>query len=199
MVPKLLAMALTLGLGASAAQASERAVVVDVKLVMESSQHWKKAKDALETERKKRQSALEARQTGLREKKAKLDAKRAVADPNALLKEEEALFREAQGLTQEFMKTQQGLTGMERSLTDQMLRRIEFLVQGLAQKDDYSFVFEAGSDLQPNVLYSNPALDVTKEVVAAYAEQFGDKPLDLSGPDGARAQNAPSSQPPGAR
>ena len=179
-LPKALSPLLILGLllaGPAAALAAPKVGVVDVREAMKQTDHWKDAYDKLEKEKAQRQVMIEAEKTKLRTKRDALEAKKAVSDPAALAAEEEALAMEAQKFMREFQMNQQILTVMEQQLADEMLKRIEAVVKQLSQEMDLDFVFEAGFDGKPNVLYSAKGVDITDQVAAAYKKFYKGQPL----------------------
>lgn len=164
--------------GVAAAQLE--VAVVDVQAVMNSTNHWKKAVEKLEADRKAKQAVLESKQRELKERKEKLDAKKAVSAAGATIAEEETLFKDAQELTQQFMTQQQELSVWEKRITAEMLQRVELVVREVSLLGDYDFVFEQGGDEQPNVLYAEKKVDITKKVIDLYQKRYKDKPLELS-------------------
>jgi Skp family chaperone for outer membrane proteins len=167
-------------LSVSEARAADpKIAVVDIEAVMNATDHWKKVVAVLQKERTEKQSKLEAKQKELKEKKDKLDAQKAVSDPKVIAAQEELLYKDAQVLTQGFMKSQKELTDREKKATDGMLARIEAIVRELALAGDYDFVFEAGSTLGPNVLYTPKKHVITDKVLEQYNKRFKDKPLDI--------------------
>ena len=44
---------------------------------------------------------------------------------------------------------------------------------------DFTFVFETGTDADPNVLFASKTTDLTQKVVAQYKKRFKDKPLEM--------------------
>jgi outer membrane protein len=158
--------------------------VVDVGKVMEAVPAWARAVGGLKKEWEKKQSALEGQQAELKKKKEALDAKKTISDPKSLAAEEGKLMTEARAFTEEAMKAQQEMAGRENKLKEAMLSRIERVVYELAEKDDFTYVFESGAPNAPNVLFSKAGLDVTAQVVALYKERFQDQPIEPL-PDGA--------------
>lgn len=172
-----LAVALLAGPAVADAKPGVKLAVVHVREAMESTKHWKDAYSKLESERAKRQTVIEAKKEELRKKKEAFEAKKAVSDPSKIAGEEEALYREAAMFMQQFQMSQQELSYLEQQLADQMLRRLERVVQQLSMTEGYDYVFEAGMDGEPNVLWSKKGVDITKKVTKAYLIAFKDKPL----------------------
>jgi outer membrane protein len=164
------------------AEAQVKTAVVNVEKVMNSTQHWKTAVGELEKDRKLKQAALESKQKELRDRKEKLDAKKAVSAADATVKEEEQLFKDAQELTQAFLMQQQELSAWEKRITEAMLERIELVVREVALIGDYEFVFEAGPEQTPNVLYADQKIDITKKVIDTYQKRYKGKGLDVKKP-----------------
>ncbi|MCA9549321.1 MAG: OmpH family outer membrane protein [Myxococcales bacterium] len=157
--------------------AKYKMAVVDMRKTMEQIPHWKEAYAKLEKERNARQLQIEAKKADLKKKRDALDAKKAVSDPKSVAAESQALDMELAGFLRAFQMSQQELMYLERQLSDQMLRRIEAVVQELSQEKNYDFVFESGFDGEPNVLYAGKGIDISALVVKRYAKHFEGKPL----------------------
>lgn len=151
--------------------------VVDVRTAMKKTKHWKDAYAKLEREKNQRQGLIEVEKTKLKEKRDALEAKKAVSDPKALAQEEEALAMEAQKFMRQFQMNQQMLSVMEQQLADQMLQRMEAVVKTISRQMELDFVFEAGFDGKPNVLYAAKGVDITNKVAKAYEKAYKDQPL----------------------
>jgi len=167
----------------SSASAAQKIGVVDVRLIMDSVPAWKKVVSKMKKNWDGKQMKLEARQAELKPKKEQLDAKRVVSDPQTIAKEEAMLMQNAQILAQKFMQEQRLISAQELDLKEQMLKRIEPLVYELAEKADLAFVFERGSDQQPNVLYFSKKVDLTKKVVRAYKSKYKNKAFEVRQPN----------------
>ena len=160
---------------ASAAKSS--LAVVDVRQAMNQIPHWKDAYAKLDKERNVRQVQIEAKKSELKERRDALEARRAVSDPKVIEGEAATLDRELTGFLRAFQMSQQELTYLEKQLADQMLTRIEAVVRELSMEKNFDYVFEAGFDGEPNVLYSAKGVDITDMVVKRYAKLFEGKPL----------------------
>lgn len=191
------ALAATTLFGAASASAEDLKIgVVDVQKVMEAVPAWTSAVNTLKGELSQKQKALEAKQAQLRQQKEQLDAKKTVVDPKQTAAEEQALMEGAKAFQLEYIQSQQELQAREAKLKEQMLGRIERIVNGLAEKGDFTFVFESGTAQNPKVLYTGSGVDLTKEVIAGYMGAFKDKPFDLTLPKptgpGAAAEKPPA-------
>ena len=118
-----------------------------------------------------------AKKKELKEKKEAFEAKKIVSDPKDIQQEEAALYREAQMFMQQFQMSQQELTYLEKQLADQMLVRIERVVNQISLEKGYDYVFEVGFDGEPNVLYSARGIDITRSVIKTYEKAYKGKPL----------------------
>lgn len=161
------------------ASASLKVGVVDVREIMDSVPAWTKIVKKMKKTWVGKQAKLEARQAELKAKKQQLDAKRVVSDPQTIAREEAQLLQNAQILAEKFMKEQRLITAQELDLKEQMLKRIEPLVYAIAQKSDLSFVFEKGTEQQPNVLFYSKKVDLTRQVVKAYKKKYKDKSFEV--------------------
>jgi outer membrane protein len=151
--------------------------VVDVRKAMEQIPDWKTAYAKLDKERNGRQLQIEAKKEELKKKRDALDAKKAVSDPKAIEAESNALDLELSGFLRAFQMSQQELTYLEKQLADQMLTRIEAVVREISMEKNLDYVFEAGFDGEPNVLYAADGVDITDLVVKRYGKHFEGKPL----------------------
>jgi Skp family chaperone for outer membrane proteins len=147
--------------------------------VMEDIPAWKKALGDLKTDFEKTRASMEAKQAELKKKYDQLEAKRTVTGQAALQSEVGAFQKEAQEFQAEFSKAQQSISEREAGLKEVVLGRIEQVVQALAAEKEYDYVFEAGPETAPNVLYAAPAVYITNDVVAGYKKAFGDKPITV--------------------
>lgn len=172
--------AVVLAAPAVAAAAGPKLAVVDVKRVMDAVPEWNSVVEGLKKDWQKKQAKLEADQDALRKQKEALDNKRLIADPKAIAEEQSQLMQHAQALADTFMKEQKMIAQQEMVLKEQMLRRIEPLVNQIATENDYAYVFEVGTDQAPNVLYAADKIDITSRVVARYKQAFKGKPFELS-------------------
>jgi Skp family chaperone for outer membrane proteins len=172
----LVAAALTILGGAAPAFAVDKTwAVFDSKRAMEETEHFQAAKAAFEKQVAAREKKLEGEKEALEERREALEAKKAVSSSEALVEQEGKLVQEEQQLAQRFVRTQRELALFEKKIGEQLLGRLQVVVQEVANRRGHTFVVEAAK-----VLYNVPALDITEDVIAAYEKRFGDKPLDLS-------------------
>ncbi len=176
---RLSTLVVCLALSAPAYAAGPKLGVVDVARVMNAVPEWTNVVAGLKKDWEKKQAKLEADQNDLRKKKEALDHKRLIADPKAIAEEEQALMKQAQGLADGYVKDQKMIAQHEVMLKEQMLRRIEPLVNQIAAETDLAYVFEVGPDQAPNVLYSAKKIDITNKVVALYKKHFTGKAFEL--------------------
>jgi len=153
--------------------------VVKMEAAMASTKHYQQVKARLETEQSKRQAVLDQKQAELEERRKAIEAKQAVSTPESLRPEQKKLMADAQALGQRLQMLQQELAQLEQKYTQQLLVRFQAVVRQIAEKKDLDYVFAGGTDVDPNVLFATPRLDVTDEVVELYREQYGDEPLEL--------------------
>lgn len=156
---------------------AQKVGVVEIQKVMEAIPAWNKALGELKTDFEKTRASMEAKQAELKKKYDQLEAKRTVTGQAALQSELGAFQKEAQDFQAEFSKAQQSISEREAGLKEVVLGRIEQVVQLLAAEKDYDYVFEAGTEAAPNVLYATAAVYITNDVVALYKKTFGDKPI----------------------
>jgi Skp family chaperone for outer membrane proteins len=155
--------------------------VVDVQEAMQATAHWDQIQEYLGARKKKLESQLEAKEARLKERRVELDAKRAVSTAAATQKEDAAWMQEAEQLRREMLSAQQRITQLEQRLVQEVFARLSAVVQEVATQSNYDFVFDAGPELDLNVVYFTEKTDLTQRVVEAYRERFKDQPLKLPG------------------
>lgn len=151
--------------------------IVDMERAMAATKHYDQAKAKLAKEQSKRQAVLDQKQADLQKEQEALEAQKAVAMAESLKPREQKLMLQAQALGQQFQALQQELTQLEMFYTRQLLERFQSLVNQVAVEKDLDYVFHAGNEAEPNVLFARPPLDYTDEVVEKYREVYADKPL----------------------
>jgi outer membrane protein len=178
------ALVSTLGVALTlpAAAAGPKLGVVDVQKVMEAIPAWAKAVESLKRDFEIKKNQLDGTQAELKKKQDQLEAKRSVTDPKAMEQEEKEFIAKAQAFQASFMSAQQEFAAREGKLKTDMLSRVEQMVNLVAQRGEYDFVFETGPSQQPNVLYLAQGMDLTAAVIEAYKQNFGDKPLAVAAP-----------------
>lgn len=161
---------------------SARAVqvgVVDVQKALESLEHYRDAKARVEKAKTEMEREIKAEQAALEEKDKKLAAKEGISEKGAMVKEREAFMQEVQSFQQKVQVSEQKLQSLRARVTTQLLQRIQACTQLIAQNQNLDFVFRAGNEAQPNVLYHVAPLDLTDRVVKVYRERFAETPLEL--------------------
>lgn len=175
-------MVAVFGLGALGAPGSAWALkvgVVDVQKAMRGTDHWTQARDFLEAQKKRVETAIDAKQAELEKRRAELDAKRAVSTAAATRQEDAAWYQEAQLLSREMVGAQQQLTQLEQRLTQELLVRMTSVVREIALGADFDFVIDSGPEEDANIIYFVNETDLTQRVVKLYQERFKDQPLQL--------------------
>jgi outer membrane protein len=178
-----------------AAAEAQKVGVVDVQKVMEGIPAWGKAVEGLRRDFEKKKAELEAKQVELKKVKDQIDAKRTLTDPKALRVEEEKFMQTAQAFQAEFMKAQQEISEREAGLKETVLARIERVVQDIATSGEYDFVFEAGAENAPNVLFAKKSVVITPQVVEGYKKAFGDQAITAAPKPKAAQAQAPKAPP----
>ena len=159
---KLLFSALTvIGLCvSSAAFAAEDFAVLNYRKVINESAEMKRVFGELETMKKAMEKQLTTMDKEIEGESQSLERKRSVMSEEQVLEEETAL----KAKIREFRIKQQNLN--EQLNNEALLRRkqittvLQDIVSQLAQEKSYKLVIEQG-----NLLYSDPAIDVTEEVL----------------------------------
>lgn len=166
-----LAYALVGGFAARMAQADDKIAFVDLQRALEETNDGRAAKARLKADFDQKQKELDAKQEELKKMKEDLDKKSALMKPDALQKAQ-ADFQQRFGQLQEtFMRLQKDLAQKEQDATRGILAKLSQVVGKIAERDHFAMVLERSSA----VVYGQPSLDITNEVIRMYNASSGGK------------------------
>jgi outer membrane protein len=167
-----LACTLVSSFAARAAQAEDRIAFVDLQRALEETNDGKAAKARLKSDFDKKQQELDAKQEELKKLKEAFDKKASLMKPEALQKEQADLQGRFMQLQDTFQRLQKDLAAKEQEATRGILGKLTLVVQKIAEREHFAMVLERSS----SVVWGQPALDVTNEVIRTYNSAAGNNP-----------------------
>lgn len=167
LLPVLAFLATTLGPIAALA-AEQKLGFVDLQRALNEVEEGKGAKAKLKKKFEKAQAQLDTEQESLKKKKEELDKKRLAMDEATLRAKAEELDREMVRVSGIYAKLQKELTEEERKATADIFKKMRELIVQIAEKEGFSFVFEAN---ESGLLHAPQSLDLTNQLVRAYNEK----------------------------
>ena len=169
-----LAAALVL-LPAAGALAEGKFAYVDMQRALDQIDEGRAIKSRLKSEFEKKQSELDKKQEELKREYANLTglAREGVLKDDKLREKEADLERRLKEVTQYWQDSQKNLSEQERQLTQQLFAKMSAIVQGIAQAEGFTFVFDRAV-----LAYAPDSLDITNELVRKYNAKFPAKGSD---------------------
>lgn len=164
-----IAYALVGGVAARLAQADDKIAFVDLQRALEETNDGKAAKARLKADFDQKQKELDVKQDELKKMKESLDKKAALMKPEALQKEQADFQQRFSQLQETFMRLQKDLAQKEQDATRGILAKLSQVVAKIAERDHFVMVLERSSA----VVYGQPSLDITNEVIRMYNAQSG--------------------------
>jgi outer membrane protein len=151
------------------AAGDEKFAYVDLQRALEETNDGKAAKTKLKADFDKKQKELDEKQEELKKMKEGLDKKAALMKPDALQKEQQDFQQRFVQLQETYARLQRDLAGKEQEATHGILQKLQLVVQKIAERDHFVMVFERSS----SVVWGQPSLDITNEVIRLYNQQSG--------------------------
>jgi outer membrane protein len=160
-------LALVLGaaqIDAAAAAESDKFAFVDLQRALEETNDGKAAKAKLKTEFERKQKELNDKTEELKKMKEALDKKSALMKEDALRKEGADLQQRFMQLQETYNRLQGELQTKEQDATRGILQKLQMVVAKIAEREHFVMVFER----QSSVVWGQPSLDITNEVIRMY-------------------------------
>jgi outer membrane protein len=167
-----IAYALVGGFAARAALADDKIAFVDLQRALEETNDGKAAKSRLKSDFDKKQKELDARQTEIKKEKDDFDKQAGMLKDDAKNKKAAELQQKVVALQETYMRLQKELGEKEQEATRGILGKLSAVVAKIAERDHFSLVLERSS----SVVYGQPQLDITMEVIRTYNTQSGATP-----------------------
>jgi outer membrane protein len=157
------------GFAARVAQADDKIAYVDLQRALEETKDGQAAKARLKADFDKKQKELDARQNEIKKEKDDFDKQSAMLKEDAKNKKAAELQQKVVALQETYMRLQKELGEKEQEATRGILGKLQQVVAKIAERDHFALVLERSS----SVVYGQPSLDLTAEVIRAYNAQSG--------------------------
>lgn len=158
------ALALAAALAPVAASAQQKIGFVDLQRALNEVDEGKAAKALLKRDFDEKQKQIDARKTEFEKLQADFEKQATVMSEQARKDKAQDLDRRARELQALFMNLQKDLSDRERDATKGIFDRMSQIVSEIAESDGFSMVLERNTGL----VYAQPALDVTNELIRKY-------------------------------
>jgi outer membrane protein len=157
------------GLTARAAKADDKIAFVDLQRALEETNEGKAAKARLKTDFDKKQKELNDKQEELKKAKDDFDKKSPLMKDDARNKAQADLQQRFMQLQETFARLQKDLAEKEQEATRGILAKLSQVVGKIAEREHFAMVLERSSA----VVWGQPSLDITNEVIRMYNTQAG--------------------------
>lgn len=163
---KMILMALICGLS-GVVQAETKVGLVDMQKAIQTSSAGKKAKAELETELEKKKKEIKKKEDDLKKMGEDLERKKAVLSEEVFGKKQAEFQDEMMKYRDNATKTQMELQKKERDLTVPIVDKMKKVIAKISKDKGLTLVLENS----PMVLFSEPALDITDDVIKAFEKE----------------------------
>ncbi len=148
--------------GAVTAQAEEKIAIVDVQRVVNESIIGKAARSNMESQIQKAKVKLSNLQADFEKGKADLQKQAGILSGSALEERKESLGKKQLEVQRAYQDMQEQLAKANDKEIRKVVDEVQKVVDQLADDKGYAFIFE--KDRQ-SVIYANPQIDITQDVV----------------------------------
>jgi len=138
--------------------------LVDMQRIISESALGKAAKTSLEGEAKKRQAGLAAQKAELDKLKGELETQASVLSASATEEKRATLEKKAREFERTVQDQREELGRKQSAAIEKIVQQANQAINDLATKGKYKLILEKDSRV---VLYSEPSLDITGEVLKA--------------------------------
>jgi len=148
----------------SYAAESEGIYLVDMQRVISESSLGIAAKSSLESEAKKKQESLGAQKAELDKLKGELQSQAAVLSQAAVDEKKNALEKRARDFERSIQDNREEMMRKQGAAIEKIVAQAQQIIKDLAAENKYKMIIEKDARV---VLYADPKLDVTSQVVKA--------------------------------
>jgi outer membrane protein len=159
-----IAYALVGGFAARVAHAEDKIAFVDLQRALEETKDGQAAKAKLKSDFDQKQKELDAKQDELKKMKDDFDKKSSLMKDDAKQKMQQDMQQRLMQLQETYARLQGDLQKREAEATRGILAKLSGVVQKIAERDHFVMVLERSS----SVVYGQPSLDITNEVIRTY-------------------------------
>jgi outer membrane protein len=154
------------------ARAEAKYAYVDLQRALEETEDGKKAKAKLKADFDRKQKELDDKQEELKKMKESLDKKAQIMKPEALAKEQKDFQDRFVELQATYSRLQRDLATKEQEATRGIFTKLAAVVGKIAERDHFAMVLERNAA----VVWGQPSLDITNEVIRMYNTEAGVAP-----------------------
>jgi outer membrane protein len=156
-------------LAPSLAHADAKLAFVDLQRALEETDDGRKARAKLKSDFDKKQKELDEKSEELKKLKDGIDKKAALMKPEALQKEQKDFQDRFVELQQVYQRLQQDLAQREQQATEGIVTGLQTVVGKIADREKFTMVLAKNSA----VVWGQPSLDITNEVIRMYNQGAG--------------------------
>ncbi len=153
------------------ALAETKLAFVDLQRALEETEDGKKAKAKLKADFDRKQKELDDKQEELKKMKEAFDKKAQLMKPEALQKEQKELQDRFVELQNIYARLQKDLAQKEQEATRGIFTKLQLVVGKIAEREKFQMVLEKNAA----VVWGQPSLDITNEVIRMYNADSGVK------------------------
>ncbi|WP_413943510.1 OmpH family outer membrane protein [Bdellovibrio sp. HCB-162] len=154
-------------LAAAFANAESQVGFVDIPKAVQATSVGKKAKAELEVQFNKKKKELDQKEANLRKLRDDLDKKKSVLSAAALKEKQTELQNEMLKFREELGQSQADIQKKNDELTKPVMEKLQRVIAKVSKDKGFSIVFQG----TPDILYANPAVDLTDDVVKEFEKE----------------------------
>lgn len=167
------------------ARAETKIGVVNLQEALNSVDEGKNAKTQLKNEFESKQKVISEREEEIRKLQADFQKQQSVMSEEQRGQRQEEIARKAQDLQSTYLTLQKELQDRERDVTRGIFEKMSAIVREIATADGFSMIVDAQA-----VMYAEPAVDVTNELVRKYNARHKAAPAAAAKADPKKAPKA---------
>ncbi len=150
------------------AWANFKAAYIDMQTAIQSTSVGQTAKKSLEKEFNKKKEELKKKEGALKKEADAFEKKRMVLSEKVRAEKQASLQKKMIEFQQELQASQMNIQKKERELTAPILEKIQKIIKKIADKENYSMVFEKNSQA---VMWAKAELDITRQVINEFEKK----------------------------
>jgi outer membrane protein len=135
---------------------------IDMQKAIQNTASGKKAKKELEDEFNKKKKELEKREADIKKMGEDFEKRSMAMNEEARAKKQQEIQLEMRKYQELAGKSQMDIQKRERDLTQPIVNKLKSIVDDIAQKEGYTFIFERAEN---SVMWAKKELDLTDRVI----------------------------------
>ncbi len=179
--------------GATMSLSAQRFGYVDTDYILENLPSYNDAQQMLKTQTEQWNKEIQNRQNNVNKRQADFLNEKVLLTDDQIRKEQEEIdreFREIKQIQEKRYGQDGDLIKLRKSLVKPIQDQVWVAVKEVAEKRNYGFIFDKGSDLI--MVYTDPKFDISREVLLQLNPNAVEKPKEKSsGNTGAKTSNSP--------